>query len=514
MIKKIAFLLFVVLTVPLNVFAFTDSNGHMNESAIDYLQVNKVVEGYSDGGFHPNQPINRAEFLKIVSESLSMVVDGANFCFPDVADEWFASYICSAKRAGIVSGYPDGKFMPGNYINFAEALKIVLEAYQAPVNEVDSPVWYERYVTFMQENGLLTLINQEVAHEITRGEMAQLIYNLDHFLQRTAGTKIDAINDNLPPVSTLPYVCIIDHSLQIGAYRQEIPKGDSATEVLNGLDNMEIINDVNASECKSQVLAKGYRFSKVFFTTKDFAVVCTEPCSIENEAYFEAAFEGARLGISTLESKVGFLPKDKMEIHLGMDGDCFAQGYGDHPTGYAGTITQNNHSLICNSNHYWYEDSQGTTWQRDLNYERSLEAQTLTIHEPIHLLFLDYPIGANWFNSNPAPEYKIQEAFCKGVSLTAVGLASGYGDKWFEAGGLSINNPPAEDNPEIFNFFTYSLSKRFGFNESTDTLEFFKLYKEKPYDPSVSGNRRVKLILDEILGTDTTASFNDVGIDL
>lgn len=57
--------LFVVTAQP----SLSDIQNHRNQTAIEYLQANGVVFGYADGKFRPGQTINRAEFMKIVIEA-------------------------------------------------------------------------------------------------------------------------------------------------------------------------------------------------------------------------------------------------------------------------------------------------------------------------------------------------------------------------------------------------------------------------------------------------------------
>jgi hypothetical protein len=296
--------------------------------------------------------------------------------------------------------------------------------------------------------------------------------------------------------------CYVDNQLKIGAYRH----------LLNiDAPHLEILPSTNLLSCKESVLDKNYRFAKHYFSTAEFAIVCTDPCSIDDSNFFKAAFEGHILGINKLKEKIGYLPKNKIEFHLGQDGDCFVNGYGDNPTGYTALRTGN--PYICNATYYQYlkyRDHPNPRERRDLEYYRSIESQILTIHEPIHIIFHDYHQSAG---NRFAPEYKIQESFCKGISLFATGKISRYGERGWIGVVHNLENIPEENNPNINNFFVYSLNQRFGFNEDEDTLRFFELYKEKESMP-IDGNSKVKMILDEILETDTQESFNDVGIYL
>ena len=106
--------------------AFKDvPSTHPNSDAIHYVQAQAIVEGYPDGTFRPDNPINRAEFTKIIIEAYFQGQADGRDCFPDVGAEWFAKYVCFAKARNIIAGYPDGNFYPANDINFAEVAKIL-----------------------------------------------------------------------------------------------------------------------------------------------------------------------------------------------------------------------------------------------------------------------------------------------------------------------------------------------------------------------------------------------------
>ncbi len=155
---------------------FTDTGGHRYETAINYVYNNGIVNGYPDGSYGPDRAINRAEFTKIIMGSSfdSSVLTGSD-CFPDVGNDWFAPYVCAAQSMGIIGGYPNGRFEPNNNINLAESLKIIFEGAGVDVPETGGP-WYQKYVDLASQMGLLNTINSDPAHNLTRGEMAELIY--------------------------------------------------------------------------------------------------------------------------------------------------------------------------------------------------------------------------------------------------------------------------------------------------------------------------------------------------
>jgi len=91
------------------------------------VQLN-IVEGYEDNTFRPDTPVNRAETVKILMRAAQLPSIGAENAkqFPDVSsDAWFFSPLSEASTRKIVRGYDDGLFRPENLITRAEAAAIV-----------------------------------------------------------------------------------------------------------------------------------------------------------------------------------------------------------------------------------------------------------------------------------------------------------------------------------------------------------------------------------------------------
>lgn len=129
------------LTVNTRELGFSDV-GEDNErlGVIQFAFEQGLVGGYADGTFHPERVINRAEILKLVSHFFGIELDSdlrgeallAHFGltenpFSDVdLEAWYAPYILHAYANGVVSGYGDGTFGPGNEVTYAEFLKIAV----------------------------------------------------------------------------------------------------------------------------------------------------------------------------------------------------------------------------------------------------------------------------------------------------------------------------------------------------------------------------------------------------
>lgn len=140
--------------------------------ALSLLTELEVIQGNDDGTFAPNRTLNRAEFVSIAMRLHSeLAVSVSATCFPDVAaSAWYAMAVCQAKKAGIVQG-EDGYFSPERPINYAEAVKVLVELYGLPVQ--NAQVWYQGYIQAANSANLLTG-NVLPGTYITRAQMVRL----------------------------------------------------------------------------------------------------------------------------------------------------------------------------------------------------------------------------------------------------------------------------------------------------------------------------------------------------
>lgn len=171
---------------------FSDVPGdHKNVQAIIYLQQNGVINGYPDGTFKPENYVNRAELLKILVGGKGIFPDAAmyNNCFPDVKNDWYAPYVCYAKKEGWVGGYPDGTFKPDKTINKVEALKMLLNSQSvqlpgfvdvAPFEDVATTDWFASYAAKAKELGILeeTGYFLNPGEEMKRASISENLYRL------------------------------------------------------------------------------------------------------------------------------------------------------------------------------------------------------------------------------------------------------------------------------------------------------------------------------------------------
>ena len=178
--------------VPFTQEPFTDiSEDHPHYDAIEFLRKNNIVRGYQDGSFKPDNRINRAEFVTLITNPFFLQGEKMHDCiaennmqedeyifFPDVRrGAWYEQEVCIAKVKDLVNGYLDGTFKPGMPIIFVEAAKIVSNTFALNVRE-EGDVWYEPYVTELGERNAIPMSVRTLNGLLTRGEMAEILFRL------------------------------------------------------------------------------------------------------------------------------------------------------------------------------------------------------------------------------------------------------------------------------------------------------------------------------------------------
>lgn len=207
---------------------FPDINTiHPYAAAVENIKTAGIVSGYPDGNFRLNNNINRAEFTKIIIESAygNQAITGAN-CFPDVQEEWFAPFVCTAKSKGLIAGYPDGTFHPGDPINFAEASKIISQAFKTTIEKSNSSLWFADYTNALTGSAAVPITVDGVGDYITRGEMSEMVYRLREKETDKPSLSKDALWQNSELLTGVPRIgsCAeLTERMQIAAANQSYP---------------------------------------------------------------------------------------------------------------------------------------------------------------------------------------------------------------------------------------------------------------------------------------------------
>jgi len=103
--KKIVISVLLIFTITISnclayTISFSDIDNHWAKNNIQTLAKEKIISGYSDGTFRPNNSITRAEFIKLLISTV--VQDGYFTTDYGKYNHWASSYIEEAEARGII----------------------------------------------------------------------------------------------------------------------------------------------------------------------------------------------------------------------------------------------------------------------------------------------------------------------------------------------------------------------------------------------------------------------------
>jgi hypothetical protein len=192
-LKKVLAMVLVVamvasFAVTASATSFTDDASINYTTAVEVLTGLGVINGRTDGAFHPTDDVTRGEFAKMAAYVLNGGVDAAPSyassavtAFSDVASTHYAAAsIGYVVNKGLVDGFTDNTFRPDNSVTGVQAAKILLTAlgYSSSIEGYTGSAWAQNVQNDAEEAGLFTGIEKiDLTANLTREEAAQMIWN-------------------------------------------------------------------------------------------------------------------------------------------------------------------------------------------------------------------------------------------------------------------------------------------------------------------------------------------------
>ncbi|MBR7143123.1 MAG: S-layer homology domain-containing protein [Clostridia bacterium] len=82
-------------------------------SAISYMAARGIIGGMGNGNFEPTSNIKRGDFLIMLMRSFGIPLEeNLTDNFPDAGNKYYTAYLGTAKKLGLVGGFPDGTYRP------------------------------------------------------------------------------------------------------------------------------------------------------------------------------------------------------------------------------------------------------------------------------------------------------------------------------------------------------------------------------------------------------------------
>ena len=184
-------------------------SSHYFYDAINSLVERKVINGFPDGTFKPNQSVTRGQAAKIIAGVLGLDTENvSNPGFKDVttANPYYGA-IAALANAGIINGYTDGTYKPGEHVQRNHMAKIIANAFDLePTSGARNPFTdvhknYVGFVTALYENGVTTGSTATTFGgntNVTRGQLAAFVIRAEkvHVSVKETTLKIDNITGN------------------------------------------------------------------------------------------------------------------------------------------------------------------------------------------------------------------------------------------------------------------------------------------------------------------------------
>ncbi|MBU7315157.1 putative Ig domain-containing protein [Paenibacillus oleatilyticus] len=120
---------FSVYTVLDRSVSFGDLQGHWAKATIESLASKLIVQGRKADAYEPEGRVTRAEWAALLVRSLGLNVSQEKAPFGDVKDgDWFAAAVGAAHRVKLIDGYEDGTFRPNQTVTREELAAMTTRA--------------------------------------------------------------------------------------------------------------------------------------------------------------------------------------------------------------------------------------------------------------------------------------------------------------------------------------------------------------------------------------------------
>lgn len=173
-----------------------DVNGHWALAFIDRLVGMKVISGYEDQTFRPENNVTRAEFTTMMVSALGLASENKSslsFADTDQIPDWAHGYVKAAVDAGIIEGRPGANdttiFDAGALITRAEMAVMITRAMRATTSAHslhfadagDIPDWAKSSIELLAEKAIINGFEDNTFRpdtHATRAQAATMIFKL------------------------------------------------------------------------------------------------------------------------------------------------------------------------------------------------------------------------------------------------------------------------------------------------------------------------------------------------
>ena len=151
-------------------------------TSVKALTDKKVITGDTDGLFHPEKNITRAEFSVMMAKATSNTADLLNLqnqeIFKDMTGyAWAKGYINACYKAGIIKGVGEERFAPGNPVTYVEVIAMIARSRGLAAEIEMYGTWPQNYINHAQLYNMAGTVEiMDWNAPATKGDVAMLMY--------------------------------------------------------------------------------------------------------------------------------------------------------------------------------------------------------------------------------------------------------------------------------------------------------------------------------------------------
>lgn len=175
--------------IPSGTGVFKDMKNHWAKEAVEYLYEKKIISGYTDEEFGPDNSLTREQACKILA--LAFEKKGSSSIeYIDVKEgDWFYQYVSALAADGVIQGISDNEFGTGNSVTREEFCVMLYRLLGEEKAEKGSSFgdgniisdWAKEAVDSLLEKGIIDGFDDGTfgpQNVLTRAQAAKLIYSI------------------------------------------------------------------------------------------------------------------------------------------------------------------------------------------------------------------------------------------------------------------------------------------------------------------------------------------------
>ena len=168
---------------------------HYFVDAINDLAEKKIITGFEDGTFRPNDTLTCEQAAIIIARSLNLNIEKQyELAFTDVPATTFGyKHIAALYHAGIINGVSKNEFKPYDTVTRGQIAKMLVNGFNLTTENTESTPFTDSKNTYAEEE-INTLYHTGITkgisatefgfnEQITRGQIAQFVFNIDKYYE-------------------------------------------------------------------------------------------------------------------------------------------------------------------------------------------------------------------------------------------------------------------------------------------------------------------------------------------